>query len=309
MSRTFSVKNILGSFFSGESLAFGGRVGYLVSFMDAQIFSRQPDRRVRGIVRLCIAGVAALTAVGGGCNEQALSPEALAMLRSGISAYAEGDDRTTVERMDAFLADHNRGRRADEAFYYRGLANYRRGEREEAREDFAAALDRTRNPDLRCRARLSLGDVAYDAGDMDVAEQMYRESLAELDRSLPPTDHALYRLGASLQRMGEWPEADDYFSELIGNFPGSTFAARAERRAYARQWTIQVGAFAGRERAKSLVAELRGEHKRVAIWPDRMDGKIHFLVRVGRYGTYGEAAEAVDAVRRTVPEAFITVAW
>ena len=231
------------------------------------------------------------------------------MLRSGISAYAEGDDQTTVERMDAFLADHNRGRRADEAFYYRGLANYRRGNREEARRDFAAALDRTRNPDLRCRARLSLGDVAYDAGDMDVAEQMYRESLTELDRSLPPTDHALYRLGASLQRMGEWPKADDYFSELIGNFPGSTFAARAERRAYARQWTIQVGAFAGRERAKSFVDKLRGEHKRVAIWPDRMDGKIRFLVRVGRYGTYGEAAEAVDAVRRTVPEAFITVSW
>ena len=75
-----------------------------------------------------------------GCNGR-LTPEAERLLSDGIAAYKGGDDGGAIRSMDLFLRDHARSKRADEAYYYRGLAKYRSKDLTGAKADFKQAFD------------------------------------------------------------------------------------------------------------------------------------------------------------------------
>jgi tetratricopeptide (TPR) repeat protein len=263
-------------------------------------------------MRYCLGGMLAAVMVAGclsliGCGEEPMTVESVSLLREGKGAYETGDDRLSVDRLTAFLTRFERTTDADEAYYYRGLARYRLGEMSGARTDFAAAVERTRRPDLRARATLALGDLAYEEADMVSAEQMYRLAIDDLDRSEPPTDHALYRLGASLQRQGRWGEANVVFDELIGDFWDSPLADRARRRIRASGWTVQAGAFRTRTRADALAANLRGGRFEPFIVPESVDGELYYLVRIGRFRAYEAAGEILGDVQRVAGGAYVTV--
>ena len=61
-------------------------------------------------------------ATGLGCNGP-LSLNAKALLNTGNEAYRRGEYETTVAKMDAFVKEAGRNRRAAEGHYLRGLAN------------------------------------------------------------------------------------------------------------------------------------------------------------------------------------------
>jgi len=263
-------------------------------------------------MRYWLGGIVAAVIVAGclgvvGCTEEPMTVEAVSLLRAGKGAYETGDDRLSVDRLDAYLTQFERTTDADEAYYYRGLAHYRLGEMEQAKRDFTAALERTDRPDLRARATLALGDLAYEGGKMLSAEQMYRMAIDDLDRSKPPTDHALYRLGASLQRQGRWSEANVVFDQLIGDFWDSALADRARRRIRARGWTVQAGAFRTRNRAEVLAADLRGGTFEPFIVPESVNGELFYLVRVGRFRTYEAAGEVLGSIQSVAAESYVTV--
>ena len=242
-----------------------------------------------------------------GCNEEPMTVEAVSLLRAGKGAYETGDDRASVDRLSAYLTRFERTTNADEAYYYRGLAHYRLGEMDAAKQDFTSALARTDRPDLRSRATLALGDLAYEGGDMVSAEQMYRLAIDDLDRSKPPTDHALYRLGASLQRQGRWSEANVVFDQLIGDFWDSALADRARRRIRATGWTVQAGAFRTRNRADALAADLRGGQFEPFVVPESVNGELFYLVRVGRFRTHEAAGQILGGIQSVAREAYVTV--
>ena len=260
------------------------------------------------LVRMTMAAaVAASLFATAGCGKEPMSPEALEILRSGITAYNRGDDWTAVQRMDTFVARHGNTRRVDEAYYFRGLAHQRLKDPDKAKLDFTAALDNTDREDLEIRSYLALGDIAYDAGDTSGAEEMYRRVLAEGPRGDPPADHALYRLGATLQRQGNWHEADLNFNELIDQFSDTEMATLSSRRVHATAWTIQVAAFQSKERADTLARKLRESDHPAFVWPASMKDGLYYLVRVGRHQTHTEAAASLRAVQAIAPEAFVTV--
>ena len=242
-----------------------------------------------------------------GCNGGKLSPEAQRQLQLGVTSYEQGNIDQSIQRLDTFLAEYGGLRNADEGYYYRGLAHYELGHVNQANRDFTEALDRTRRADMRSRARLALGVLAYDEGDMTTAEGQLRKSLEGLDRSQPPTDRILYHLGASLQRLGQWDEADRYFNELIRSFPSTKLASQASRRVHAGYWTVQVGAFRNADGARTLVSQLRSGGHDAFQWPEHLDGEMHYFVRVGKHQTYAAAAETLPALREESAEAFLTV--
>ncbi|MHC4563265.1 MAG: SPOR domain-containing protein [Planctomycetota bacterium] len=254
------------------------------------------------------AAIVLLIGVAVGCGPAPLDPAALELLHSGIEAYEQDDNWAVIERMDAFLAGYARSRQADEAYYYRALAHHRLQNYDRAERDFTAALDRTRRQDLRVLAQLALGDLAHDAGRLKAAEEMYRQSLADTGHDKAPADRGLYRLGAVLQRQGRWREADVYFNELIGNFPAANeLVQQATRRVHASGWTVQVGAFIGRDRANRLAGKLRADGHDAFVWPARLNGRLEYLVRVGRYATYGETLRTLSGIQSRQSDAFMTV--
>jgi tetratricopeptide (TPR) repeat protein len=241
-----------------------------------------------------------------GCNAQ-MPPQARQLLTAGLEAYEAGDDDTAVARMDEFLGQYPRVRGAEQAYYLRGVAHYRQGRLEAARADLNEAIGRADDTVLRSKARVALGDLAYDEGDMALAENLYRQALADLARGEAPADHARYRLGCVLQRQGRWAEADQQFNRLIYVFEQSPFAPSAERRVHARAWTVQAGAFNEQGHAAERARELTAAGLPAEVRPVLAEGGPRFVVQVGRHATYEAAAAAVDDVRRREPQAFVTV--
>jgi tetratricopeptide (TPR) repeat protein len=240
-----------------------------------------------------------------GCQES-LTPQARQLLQNGYAASAAGNPQGVVGSMDAFLRDHARSSRADEAYYLRGLAKYHLDDRVGAQADLEAALARTDKNELRGKAALALGDLAWDRDDMPTAADMYGVVLENMNRSTSPADHAGYRRGCVLQRLGRWEEADLQFSRVMELFSGTELAARSSRRIHGRVWTIQVGAFDGKSSAEAVVRELADEGLQAAAVPTTGQGRLTFVVQAGRYATYEQATAALPSVKRFQPDAFVT---
>jgi len=239
-----------------------------------------------------------------GCQEQ-LSPQAKLTLQNAYAASAAGDNRAVINHTDVFLHQNDRSPRADEAYYLRGLAKYGLGDLAGAQVDLSEALGRTQIQELRAKTAVALGDLAWDSDDMQTAERMYGLALANLAKDQKPADHAHYRLGCVLQRLGRWEDADVQFNRVIYFFNGSELAIRAGRRLNARDWTIQVGAFEGKSRAEAVVADLKGKNLPATIQSIVTQGRLTFVVQVGNYPTYEQAAAALGGVRHYKPDAYV----
>lgn len=240
-----------------------------------------------------------------GCQES-LSPQAKQWLQSGYTASAAGQHQAVITNADAFLSEYGRSKRADEAYYLRGLAKYHLGDPSGAREDLKAALARTNKPELQGKAALALGDLAWEADDMTTAVDMYQMALDHMDRSVRPADHAAYRLGCVLQRLGRWREADLPFSRVMELFPDSELANRSSRRVHGRAWAIQLAAFADRGGAQDKVNALAGQGVQTSVLPAMGDSKPTFVVQTGRYPTWEQATAALPSIKRLQPDAFVT---
>ncbi len=240
-----------------------------------------------------------------GCQET-LSPQARQWLQNGYAASASGEHHTVVQSMDAFLADHARSHRADEAYYLRGLARYHLGDLGGARADLEAALDRTDKSEVRGKAALALGDLAWDADDMPTTAEMYGTAVDNMDASIAPADHAAYRLGCALQRLGRWRDADIQFSRVMELFPGTELAERSARRIHGRSWAIQMAAFTDRGRAEAVVRDLAQQGVRADVSPAVGRGEPLFLVQTGRFSTWEQATQALPSMKKLKPDAFVT---
>jgi len=243
--------------------------------------------------------------LAGGCV-QTVTPEAKQLLVASRGAYERGDDAAVVRDTTAFLADHAKTNLADVAYYLRGLSRLRGKDTPGAKEDLLAAAGCAQRKSVRLGARKALGDLAYDAGDMDWAETLFREALAEAEPTKKPTDEIRYRLGCVLQRKGRWADADEQFDRVSHVFAGTEVARRAERRLRCLAWTVQAGAFATHKLARADAARLRAKKLSVVTRPVPGAGKLQFVVQVGWHETHAAAVASLPTVRRIRPDAFVT---
>lgn len=258
-------------------------------------------------ISLCMLAVAAI-----GCE----NPQAQKLLASGESAYMAGDDQGTIRDMDQFLAENPRSPRAEEAYYYRGLARSRQKDVAGAQGDFNQVVQHTSNGGRKALAQKAIADIAYDREDMGLALSMYNQALAGMDTSKKPADEVRYRLGQTLQRLGRWQDADLQFDKLIYQFGEDEWAKRAGRYIRASAWTIQVAAMRDRRAADSLAGKLGaelnakarpGEQIRLYVVPVQAEGGHLFAVQVGRFPTYDLAAVQLKHVRSIDPNGLIMV--
>lgn len=243
-------------------------------------------------------------AMATGCNGP-LSPQAQQMLQNGYDAYQAGNDQQAVEALDSFLADNARSSRADEAYYIRGLARQRQQDPQAAKNDLNAAIAATENKDLRGKSLVALGEIAFEEGDLAVAESTYRQALVDIEPGQPPSDHAHYRLGTVLQRQGRWDEADVQFDRVVHYFGGTRLGQLAGRRTHCTAWAIQTGAFNDRDRAEAAEAMLREQSIDAEARTILHEAQPLFVVQVGRYATYDQALAALPGVQVQAKDAFV----
>jgi len=229
------------------------------------------------------------------------------LLRAGYASYERGDDAGTVRATGEFLAQNERSSRADEAYYLRGLAKYRMKDSAGAKSDLNQALSRTQRSDVRLGGWVALGELAYENDDIEFSENAYRQALTDAEPSRSPADRIHYRLGCILQRQGRWKEADGQFNRLIELFGDSELAKRASRRVHCRAWTVQAGAFGVKARADDVESQLRGQKLAAFSQAVTEDGRLVFVVQVGRHATYDQALSALADVRGHMADAFVTV--
>lgn len=242
-----------------------------------------------------------------GCNAS-VSPEGVRLLRDSDVAYRRGDDAEAIASATRFLELHPRLQESGEAYYIRALAQKRAGRTGEAKSDLQAALGLAKRADLLVRVHHASGELAYASGDLPAAEGHYREVVELNPAAAPPSDQALYRLGCVLQRQGRWAEADSYFTRLTHLFDGSALARRAEDRIRAKQWSIQVGAFANTAAAGRLERQLIAQGLPARTDIDTRDKKLLRFVRIGSYATYKAAEANLQRTRTISSDAFITPA-
>jgi len=243
-----------------------------------------------------------LLTICSGCVQHA-SPEAIKLLAEGRNAYERSDDQAVIARTSEFLATSAKTAEADVAYYLRGLAYYRAKNLPAAREDLKRSAARARGKDLHVKALKALGDLAYDTGDVNWAETLYREALDKMDPKAPPADEVRYRLGCALQRKGQWWQADSQFVRLGYDFPDSPAAHLAKRRVRCRAWAFQIAAFDRKDLADSESARLAKLGLATTVRHAVIEGKLRFLVQAGWYDTCAAAEAAAGKIHNAAATA------
>ncbi len=261
------------------------------------------DASGRMVRSAMLLGLALLLAAAG-CA-QPVTPEARKLLVAGREAYQRGDDDAAISSTSAFLADFSRSEEADVAYYLRGLARYRKGNTSDAKTDLKFAAATTDRQDIRLGALKALGDLVFEEGDMDWAETLYRQALAETRQGVKPADEIRYRLGAVLQRQGRWNEADEQFDRVVHLFGGTELADRAERRLRCIAWTVQAGAYVEAGRANAEAARLRAKGLSAVTRPVPTRGRLLHVVQVGWHERYADAAAALPEAKKLRSDAHV----
>jgi len=229
------------------------------------------------------------------------------LLAESQNSLVRRDYADTIKKADRFLREYGGTREAGRAYYLRGKAKLSLGNITEAHRDLQEAVDRSGNADVRANARLALGQLAFDSGQMLLAEKLYRDAISDIEVGKPPGDHAHYRLGCVLQRRGLWQKAELEFRRVVEYFANTELARRSRRRVNATAWTVQAGAFSSEPRAAALIKKLRAGGLAPEVRPVLGKSGPLFIVVVNRYGTYQQAVKALSSVKRHQADAFVTV--
>ena len=243
-------------------------------------------------------------ACGSGCGVP--SPEADAKLSQYSEVYRQGHYEEVVRQTTEFLRDYSYTSAVPEAHYLRGMARSRLKDASGAETDLNEAIRLTHHAEVKGKAMVELGELAFGRDNVPAAEAHFRQALQNLPEGKSPADIALYRLGCLYQRQGKWSEADEQFSQVMYKFSGSPIANQSAVLSRCKAWTIQVGSFEDIRNAQVLARQLNGQGMSASVESVTKDGKLKNRVQVGRHATYDQAVAALKELRKQIPDAVVT---
>lgn len=251
--------------------------------------------RITAIICLAALVFFALT----GCNSP-ISSRSQGRLDMARKQVKNKNSSSAIQNLNLFLSNHPSGPNSGEAYYLRGICHRRAIPANEqlAEQDFQNALKDKKDRVVRPLALVGLGHIMFEnhPRQPEKAVEFYRAAIGDLPNE-PPKDAALFRLGVSLQKIGQWQDADLYLSRCIDKFPNSTFTKYARDKFGARTWSIQFGAFADLNQARNLVKKLQASGWPANWQTRRKKRSLLYIVRSGRYLNFNQANNMLPRAR------------
>jgi outer membrane protein assembly factor BamD (BamD/ComL family) len=188
-------------------------------------------------------------------------------LDPGYAALEQRNYNAAIAQADAFLASQPHGEGTAEALYLKGRGfegknaagvsePEAKANLQAARDAYVEALGMNPRQPLLSYIQASLGNVAYFQDDYPTAIAQLTASLDGLDKPEVKA-WALYRIGLSHQRVGQFQQADQAFAAVQQQFPGTEPARRAQEHQGARAFYVQLATFASAAPADRAVADLK----------------------------------------------------
>ncbi len=246
-----------------------------------------------------IGAVAALLA-GTGCTE--IPADAAARIRQADQSYRQSDYANTERYASAVIDAHPQHPATAEAYYLRGLARLKSGDRVAARGDFHDSLRLSGRKDLGAKIHGQLGHLFFDEGRYQRALEHFRKSA-----SVGWDEAVFYRWGIAALRSGRFAEARRALTTLLEKSPGGVYAesARQKMRWKHQYFSVQCGAYSTSERAYSAAATLRSNNANIAVVRDVGQRHPKYIVLAGRYRDFPSAENALRRIKPVVPDAFL----
>lgn len=233
-------------------------------------------------------------------------------LDPGYAALEQKDFDRAINKADAFLAKSPHGQGSAEALYLKGrslegkntagvTAAQAKANLESARTAYVQALAQNPSQPLRAYVRTSLGNVAYFQDDYPTA---IAQLSAAVDQLKDPDVQAwaMYRIGLSQQRLGQFAQADQTFAKIEHENPQSEPAKRSAEHLGARAFYVQLATYADAATASKTAAELNRRGIAAAIAP-ATEG--HTILRAGPIASYAQAQYLKAQLAAQFPNAVV----
>ncbi len=155
-------------------------------------------------------------------------PDATGAAGTVYATKAEKDQKAAAAFADVSkrYGSSATGRRAR---YYAALSNLELGKTAEAEAELKDLSSKGDDPLIRDLSRLALADLQRSNARYDQAIDAYRK-VADDSGSVVPRDHALMRIGATLEDAKRGPEAIQAYRRILDEFPSSVYVTDAKTR-------------------------------------------------------------------------------
>jgi TolA-binding protein len=237
--------------------------------------------------RIPLALVAVGLLVAGGCTGAQTRPDK-ASFDAGYAAFQDGRWQAAVDGFTRYLNSDPSSKSRGEVFYYRGEALMHLGRKPDAMTDFRHAVTSDPGQPILAYAYTAIGNAYYEGGDDAKAIQAYAEAIKGPQDKLP-MDMLLMRLGAALQRTGQWGQADRYLAIVIERYPGAPAFVEAQRRYRADSFSIQIGAFTSQPAVQQAMQQARAAGFTPRLGQTRRGSQVMTTVLIGKADTYADA--------------------
>jgi len=266
--------------------------------------------RLRGPARSLLSSALALAlALTAGCvapETRPGTPDHPAFQRAE-QAMLLGDEDQALTLYRSYRQGFGNSDLVSECFLREGTILLKKGRIAEAERSFHEAIARPRSTFVAASAWVGVGDCRFSVDDYDGAATAYQRSL-DLGARDARNDYALYRLGVSRQRSGDWEAGKSCYQLVLRDHEKSALKVRAEQRLRYpdRSLHLQVGAFQNEAGAKELETRLHAQGL-IAKTVNVANGPAPYLVWVGDYDSVAIANRQLPAVKAVVGEGVILV--